>query len=512
MGLLKKPWLLGLGIAIIFLAAIWVLVLRPNTIETQEEVLTNLPPTSYEEKEWNTNEAGQKWTVSDTADFVVSGGDEAGIKFWEGQIDPLKVVPGMTQTMRIVVSSPSGLVSVTAEIETDTGINNVELKKTGVLAAKDLSDRHGVYVIQPDGVLAINNPEEARAWRLALAKQEESGGLIAGALAASGEREVWEGSWVVKDTSVKKYNTAFVARDSAGQENTMNMAWSDPCNQQGVQGVFWPNSGNAILKDGCAIATTYGVDGGSLEIQPNGSLTLNSGAVMAFNPQKNITFNKSLPGTPPSITILAGASIQKKYLWAVDKDGDNYISGVYDTDRWVGDSSSVAPNTGEQQQGRLQKFFNFFTPAQAQVSSDLKRQSTIVSHTVDCYDDNANAKPGQTTHFSTDRGDGSFDYNCDGNNNKMYPYSYKDSADDCYYGLKQAAIDVYEDGVRLDPLPSSVTSDQYIIEGEFQIDCGQQQGNPYGLFSGNTFSDGTGDLCNYRSGSSYGTSYTQTCR
>jgi hypothetical protein len=32
----------------------------------------------------------------------------------------------------------------------------------------------------------------------------------------------------------------------------------------------------------------------------------------------------------------------------------------------------------------------------------------------DCFDDNANAYPGQTSRFSVDRGDGSFDYNCDG--------------------------------------------------------------------------------------------------
>ena len=32
----------------------------------------------------------------------------------------------------------------------------------------------------------------------------------------------------------------------------------------------------------------------------------------------------------------------------------------------------------------------------------------------DCYDLNANARPGQTNYFTSQRGDGSFDYNCDG--------------------------------------------------------------------------------------------------
>ena len=32
----------------------------------------------------------------------------------------------------------------------------------------------------------------------------------------------------------------------------------------------------------------------------------------------------------------------------------------------------------------------------------------------DCFDDNADAHPGQTAHFTVDRGDGGFDYDCDG--------------------------------------------------------------------------------------------------
>lgn len=35
-----------------------------------------------------------------------------------------------------------------------------------------------------------------------------------------------------------------------------------------------------------------------------------------------------------------------------------------------------------------------------------------VANNTDCYDSNANAKPGQTTCYSTHRGDGSYDYDC----------------------------------------------------------------------------------------------------
>ena len=38
----------------------------------------------------------------------------------------------------------------------------------------------------------------------------------------------------------------------------------------------------------------------------------------------------------------------------------------------------------------------------------------------DCYDGNGNARPYQTTYFTSNRGDGSYDYNCDGSQSKQY--------------------------------------------------------------------------------------------
>ncbi|MEZ4221801.1 MAG: hypothetical protein R3B13_12790 [Polyangiaceae bacterium] len=45
-------------------------------------------------------------------------------------------------------------------------------------------------------------------------------------------------------------------------------------------------------------------------------------------------------------------------------------------------------------------------------------QGGYVSNKQDCYDGNANAKPGQTKYFTTHRGDGSFDYDCNGSGEK----------------------------------------------------------------------------------------------
>lgn len=39
----------------------------------------------------------------------------------------------------------------------------------------------------------------------------------------------------------------------------------------------------------------------------------------------------------------------------------------------------------------------------------------------DCYDGNADARPGQTAFFAVDRGDGSFDYDCDDNEELWRP-------------------------------------------------------------------------------------------
>jgi hypothetical protein len=40
--------------------------------------------------------------------------------------------------------------------------------------------------------------------------------------------------------------------------------------------------------------------------------------------------------------------------------------------------------------------------------------SQVADHSSDCYDSNYNAHPGQTAYFTTNRGDGSFDYDCSG--------------------------------------------------------------------------------------------------
>ena len=55
------------------------------------------------------------------------------------------------------------------------------------------------------------------------------------------------------------------------------------------------------------------------------------------------------------------------------------------------------------------------------MTSNPSSVSGFVLDNTDCYDHNPNAKPGQTAYFGTDRGDASYDYDCDGSIEKYYP-------------------------------------------------------------------------------------------
>jgi hypothetical protein len=74
-----------------------------------------------------------------------------------------------------------------------------------------------------------------------------------------------------------------------------------------------------------------------------------------------------------------------RVTWYLDSDGDTY-----------GD-----PTTG--------------------VEACAQPSSSYVESAGDCYDSNGDAYPGQTSYFDNDRGDKSFDYDCDGTEEQEYP-------------------------------------------------------------------------------------------
>ncbi len=91
------------------------------------------------------------------------------------------------------------------------------------------------------------------------------------------------------------------------------------------------------------------------------------------------------------------ATLAPSRTWYTDADGDLYTltggSGECQTISTWGNSACT-------------------TGGSSYAKNSTSTCRLITSSGTDCYDSNANAYPGQTTYFTTDRGDGSFDYNC----------------------------------------------------------------------------------------------------
>jgi len=181
----------------------------------------------------------------------------------------------------------------------------------------------------------------------------------------------YSGEWVVQDTHNTKYHTTFVAKDVKGRESSVTLAWSDAC---GI-----PNGGDWNLaadnNGSCTISSVDGVDNGNATIQTH-TLTLNS--TFAFNPGKAINIVSG------AIAIGSGGQLKQTYLWETDADHDGFAPSP---------PSFLAQDT--QPDG-------------------MSRRYLVDQFNIDCYDGNIFAYPGQTAYFSTNRGDGSFDYDCSG--------------------------------------------------------------------------------------------------
>jgi len=276
------------------------------------------PASSTPTREVFTSSDGDSWSIDDIAEFTVASAAEAKIKFLEGKIDPLKVHPGDVQYMRIVVQGVNGIAGVRAEIETDNGVNKMDLKKTGAVAIKDLSDEFFAHRVDSSGRVLTLYAEEASANRQASMQAEASFVGLNAVSAAAGEREVWEGSWTVQDTSVRDYITTFVAYDSQGNEEKLVLAWSDPCLKEGGA-AYWEPTGNVTTDQSCTISSVYGVDNGTLTVT-GGTILMNTGGVLAINDGAD----KYMVVTGSGNVTFNGGQLQKTYICVVDDDGDLY--------------------------------------------------------------------------------------------------------------------------------------------------------------------------------------------
>lgn len=133
----------------------------------------------------------------------------------------------------------------------------------------------------------------------------------------------------------------------------------------------------------CTISSSYsfantvdGLDGGAIQLQTGGTLTILNGYTVAAS---SFVLNGG------SMVINSGAIFKPGTgIWMLDSDSDLYPASTTQV------AQAGSPGAG------------------------YVRKSTLTSaSTTDCYDSNASAKPTQTTYYTVERGDASFDYNCD---------------------------------------------------------------------------------------------------
>lgn len=309
-------------------------------------------------------------------------------RFVEAEIEPLKVKVGEIQKMRVVIQDDVAMERVVAEIETDNGKREIDLKEISQKTVSKTESKSARYYLR-EGRLRIAGEEFDLSELGTILKNQFKFLLpVSGQPVGAQEKPMLEftyyGEWRVEDTTSKTYHTTFRAKDIEGRKNQITLAWSDPCSP--------PPGGNWTLDANCSISGVNGVDDGNYYNQTY-TLTIQNGATFAFNPGKVFVIQSG------SVAIADGGQIKKTYLWYRDSDGDGYV---------VTSAEQLAADT--------------------RPTGTVRRSSALSA--VDCYEGNSNAYPGSTYCGTTDRGDGSFDYDCSGSNT-ICNGPYYDARSDC---------------------------------------------------------------------------------
>jgi len=397
-----------------------------------------------------TNKKGEAWALPQgTQKFQIVSSEDSWPKFIEAVIDPVDVHVGNTQKFRVVLQDRVDIVEVIAEIETDNGTTTVPLTRTSQSTITENDIKNQKYFVE-NGKLVINDGKKSLAI---------NNPLLTAARAASLQKFVYEGSWVVRDTHDKYYHTIFRARNAKGEKSSVTMAWSDTC---GI-----PLSGSWTIPYDCTISTDNdGVAYGTTTISGGYTLSLTNGTYFGWSPGYSIV----ITGANSKILICAGCALEQGYICVNDYDGDHYYAGLTligtgvctcggDTcyrDR--GDSKFItAGGDCNNSNATIQINRNQYTDADTDyyplnmTSSQCLSASTwsdsacstagsnyaknasgtcvpvSTSMGLDCYDLNANAKPGQTAYYTAVRGSSndsagntynSYDYNCNGTADK----------------------------------------------------------------------------------------------
>ena len=227
-----------------------------------------------------------------------------------------------------------------------------------------------VRVADPDGVRSVVATTELDTTTLTLPLARIWGDENDG---------IWYGSWTVEDTHDAHYVTNVAATNARRQTNTLELVWKDPHACDGAL------SGDWTVSASCSTSGVAGADAvtgsGNIIINADVTLTVTAATTVAWNSGYSITVSGNLA---------IGGQIKQTNIWIKDADDDAY-----------------APNATDQL-------------AQDADPGATYRRRSLASGTDDCYDANASAKPGQTSYFTTNRGDASFDYNCVSGEEKFY--------------------------------------------------------------------------------------------
>jgi len=330
---------------VVLVAVLAVILMSPGADEQQEAPAVTGGKSSSLEREWGPIPKGE-YT------FSVSSAHASPVEFLEGKIDPPDVHVGDLQKFRVVVQSSVGEIDrVEAHIQTDNGTTTIPLQRTEVLEVS-VESRRGFSHNGADKILIV---EGKKAERSVVFAQENP------------RREVWEGEWIVRDTHDTLYTTEFIAYDTEGNSDSIEIAWSDLCGIP-LSGDWSMSADNGGQSCSVGEGIVDGVDSGNATVDA-GTLTVNGEFV--WNSGKSI----SLSGEG-KIVIGSGGALKEGKLFLVDADSDG------------------APDSSTQ----------YYATTTAPVENSVER-STLVSATPDCNPSNASLYQNLTGYQDSD-GDG----------------------------------------------------------------------------------------------------------